>query len=339
MGRIRLGIYDKETGYARNLAAYLRKRCEDNFEIKIFTRIDALENCLGENGLDLILAGMEAETLCRKYKEVPAAILLEENGTDKEFFGINKYQSAEEIWKKLLLFAGDRINGSLFRQVSSGKTEFLGIASPVHGCGKTSIGLMMSRILGEREENKVLFLSLDEFSVLSFMIGGEQVGLELSELFYYYSQGELLDTRLQAAVSRWGKTDYILPVKIPEDLYSGGKPYEAEFFRCLAEKGGYGQVVLDLGNSISGKEDILRLCSRIYVPARETAADEARVQMFLKWMEVLEIEKRVVVLRIPEFQGKVWDRYISMDYEQFRWFKSIAEGALERSGYGMDCGK
>ena len=67
MGRTRLGIYDRESEYARSLGNFLRRRSGDSLEVKLFTRLDALGDCLEGGGLDAVLIDAEAEALCRTH--------------------------------------------------------------------------------------------------------------------------------------------------------------------------------------------------------------------------------------------------------------------------------
>lgn len=341
MKRICFGIYDREAGYARRLGSYLRRRCKDALEIKVFTKREALVACLEERGLQFILAGEDAEEICRNYGEVWFAVLSEEgeNGSRDSAFHIAKYQSAEMIWKWILKLAGDSLSGEALLTDNGTEAEFLGICSPVHGCGKTILGLVMSRILAGRENNRILFLTLDEFSSLPALTGGEQEEPELSELFYYYSQEQLTKSRFQAALCKWGEADYILPARIPEDLYPEGKPYEADFLKRLAILGEYSQVVLDVGNSVWGKEGILRLCTRIYVPERENACDEMRVGRFQEWMRQMGLEGRCFRFRLPEEREEVWNRHDGANRVFSGRIGCLAREVLERSGYDLGEGK
>ncbi|QNM04557.1 P-loop NTPase family protein [Qiania dongpingensis] len=336
--RRRFGIYDREAEYTRRLGSYLRRRCGDMLEIKIFTRLETLESCLGDEMLDMALVGKEAAELCRNCRGLWFAVLTEEGGENgfsddgTNIPQINKYQSAEQIWKQIL-----KLEGGLFwegeRDQGYGNTvSFLGICSPVHGCGKTSLGLIMSRILAERK--KVLFLTLDEFSSLPFLVGEErQEEAELSELFYYYSQKELTGARIQAAAGRWGQAEYIFPVKIPEDLYQDNMPYKTGFFLELAERGGYELAVLDLGEHAYGKEHLMRLCSRLFVPGRESPMDEMRINMFLEWLKKRGAGEHAVRCLIPAGPEDI--RKYSLIKAFHGQMGSYVRELLDRYGYGQ----
>ena len=179
MKRTCIGIYGKESEYIRKLAGYIRRRCGDSLEVKAFTKKENLKACLEEGGLDCVLAEPYGEALCSEY-HVWTALLSEDRLETEERVCIEKYHSAEQIWKLLLKFSGDRLKSIGPLMISGLETVFIGIASPLHGCGKTSLGLYASRILGEQE--RTLFLTLDEFSCLPEILGEGTLPAELSEL-------------------------------------------------------------------------------------------------------------------------------------------------------------
>ncbi len=300
MKRTCIGIYGKEGEYVRKLAGYIRRRCSDSLEVKAFTQKETLRECLEAGGVDCMLAESDGEPLCAEYK-VWTALLSE--GRKEGGICIEKYQSAEQIWKQLLKLGGERLQG-VGIPFTATETEpvFFGIASPVHGCGKTSFGLFAGRLLAGYE--RTLFLSLDEFSCLPEILGEGGQTAELSELYYYYSQGELSDVRLQPALCRWGEVEYLAPAGEPEDLYREGRPYEAGFFRERARAGAYRYVVLDLGNSLFRKDELLGLCKRLYLPEGNSPGSQIRMEQFCRWLESRGLSERAVRCRFPWEAGK-----------------------------------
>ena len=250
MKRWRLGICDREAGYARSLARFLRARGEGRLEVRVFTAKAAAAACLDEGGLDCLLADEECAAQWVSYPGVFVAALSEKDG-DGEVPFVGKYQSAERIWKRLLEIgaAGDWEQPS---SVGSRKTEIIGICSPSQDLKGLVLGLLAGRLLSGTERS--LFLTIGEFSALPELLGGGGEG-ELSELYYCCCQGRLSGGQLRAAACRWGTADWIAPPERPEDLYRNGRPYEADFFRSLMQTGGYGFLVLELG----GADDV-RMC-------------------------------------------------------------------------------
>ena len=303
MGRTCIGIYGTEGDYIRKLAGYIRRRCGGSLEVKAFTRQEALKECLEQGGVDCMLTEPEGRSLCAEYGVWTA--LLSEGGQESaegSMACIEKYQSAEQIWKLFLKFGGERLTGvGMPLTARDTDTVLIGIVSPLHGCGKTSLGLCACRLLGQRE--RTLFLTLDEFSCLPKILGEGDAPAELSELYYYYSQGELSASRLQSALCRWEEAEYLAPAGAMEDLYREGAPYEPGFFRKLAQAGDYRYMVIDLGNSLFRKEELLGLCERLYVPEADSPGDRIRMEHFYRWLEDKGLSERALGCRICRETG------------------------------------
>lgn len=260
MERIRIGIYDRNTGYARSLAGYFRRHYGEQAELQVFTEAEALEQAVRERRIRILLADGTAEKLCRASPDVKMVLLAEtgeESGTNgTELPKICRYQPADRIWKELLL-----LFESEFPSEHGGRTEttdgkLIGICTP--GTDSTGLGMLLTALYAE--QGRALYLTLEEFSSLQTLIGAESP--DLSELYYYYSQNSLTAARLAASVLGSGPAQMIAPVWDPEDLYRGGMPYEPEFFRTLAARGAYRQMILNLGN-VSGKGPLFVACQVI----------------------------------------------------------------------------
>ncbi|MCI8465428.1 MAG: hypothetical protein HFI63_06180 [Lachnospiraceae bacterium] len=328
MKRTCIGIYGKEGEYIRKLAGYIRRRCKDGLEVKAFTKKETLKECLESGGLDGVLAEPDAEILCKNYK-VWTVILSDNRGeaTEMESPCIDKYQSAEEIWKRMLKLGGDRLTGLGVSSDTNLETVFIGIVSPLHGCGKTSLGLCISRFLAK--QGRTLFLTLDEFSCLPELLGEGGTEAELSELYYYYSQGELSPVRLQSALCQWGEAEYLTPAGAAEDLYRDGEPYEAGFFQSLAKAGGYRYMIIDMGNSLFRKEGLLCLCNRLYVPGQESSGSLIRTERFERWLEEKGLLERMVRCPIPREEDCPDPFFLAV----FSEIGAAAKALLERDGF------
>ena len=135
MRRTCIGIYGGEGEYVRKLAGYIRRRCGDGLEVKAFTRKEALRECLEAGGLDCVLTETDGEAICAEYG-VWTAFLSEgaSAGAKADGIYIDKYQSAEQIWRLLLKFGGERLKGAGTPLAAADAAPvFIGIASPLHG--------------------------------------------------------------------------------------------------------------------------------------------------------------------------------------------------------------
>ena len=326
MKRWRLGICDREAGYARSLARFLRARGEGRLEVRVFTAKAAAAACLNEGGLDCLLADEECAAQWVSYPGVFVAALSEKDG-DGEVPFVGKYQSAERIWKRLLEIgaAGDWEQPS---SVGSRKTEIIGICSPSQELKGLVLGLLAGRLLSGTERS--LFLTIGEFSALPELLGGGGEG-ELSELYYCCCQGRLSGGQLRAAACRWGTVDWIAPPERPEDLYRNGRPYEADFFRSLMQTGGYGFLVLELGGGLGGKEELLSACGRLLVPVPETGRENIRTGKLLTWLKEKGYGGKTVSCPLPDLNPR--EEAVSPERELAGAFGEAVRKLLKDQGY------
>ena len=79
-------------------------------------------------------------------------------------------------------------------------------------------------------------ISLEEHSALSRLTGTMYMG-SLSDLIYYYRQGEYSPMRLGSMIYNWGGMDYVPPVVYAEDLAEiQGEDYRG--YRKFRERNG-----------------------------------------------------------------------------------------------------
>ena len=74
-----------------------------------------------------------------------------------------------------------------------GLAKVLGVYSPVGRCLKTSFALTIGKLLAQEE--RVLYLNLEEFSGLSVLMK-EEYKSDLSDLLYFYNGGSYNSLRL-----------------------------------------------------------------------------------------------------------------------------------------------
>ncbi len=297
MDRWRLGLWDRDAGYVRSLGRYIRERAGERLEVRVFTSEDALRMCLDEGGLEGVLAGDAVLSVCREYPGLWTALLAEreEEVSEEAFPVIGKYQSAEQIWRRILETGG----AGALRVKKETEREILGLCSPSQGARLLALGLFMSRILAEA--GRSLFLTLDAFARMPEELSAPEAEGELSELYYYYCQGKLDGPRIQTALGRWGRTDWAVPAERPEDLCGRDRSYEPEFFLELAEAGDYRYLVLELGGGLPEKEAVLSQCGRLLVPVPREPWERQRTEALLGWLEGRGFGERIVRCGFPVF--------------------------------------
>ena len=127
-----------------------------------------------------------------------------------------------------------------------GTAKILCVYSPVNRCQKTSFALTLGQILAE--EDRTLYINLEDFSGMSALMNEMFTG-SISDLLYYYRQGQCSWARLSSMIYTWGDLDYIPPARYPEDLSQTEGGYLAGFLSDLAKTSVYRMIVVDAGQS------------------------------------------------------------------------------------------
>ena len=113
-------------------------------------------------------------------------------GGEGELPGVYKYQSADAIIREVMACYCTRTAEPASSQVGS-KSILIGVYSPINRCLKTSFSLVLGQVLAK--DQQVLYLSLEDCSGLSKIMGQSGPG-DFSDVLYYYSRGGLSWARL-----------------------------------------------------------------------------------------------------------------------------------------------
>ena len=177
-------------------------------------------------------------------------------------------------------------------ETPEGKTDFpglpasgkriIGVYSPVGRCGKTSLALAMGQLLAREE--KLLFITLDTFTGFSGLLD-EQWKRDLSDLIYYYKQGRFHGLQLNSVIYYLGDMAWLPPIRFPDDYNQITSEEMADFLLKILEEGGYGTLVLDIGNYGRQVLPLLEICQAVYMPIREDAVSRAKLQEFEQYVE------------------------------------------------------
>src|SRR5699024_4503206 len=148
---------------------------------------------------------------------------------------------------------------------------------------------------------RVLYLNLEEYSGFS-RLTGENYEHDLSDVLYLYRQNACSWLRLKAMVYSWGDLDYIPPVRYGEDLSQLDPEDMADFIERIAADSGYEKVLVDVGQMGKGALSILKVCDGIYMPIKEDAISQAKVEEFEEYLQAAGQEKvldRIRKLKLP----------------------------------------
>jgi len=317
-----MAVYDVNPFYAERFAEFANEKGKVPFTVMAFSSLAKLRDFAQKQTVEMLLAGdgVSAEDL--EGLKIGQIVRLSETGV-KEMCGedgteipvVYKYQSSDAVLREVM--ACYQVRPEQLSAMAVGmKSEVIGVYSPVSRCGKSSFCMTLGQVMAR--ESKVLCLNLEAYSGMARMMG-EHYDSTLSDLIYYYRQGEYSRLRLGAAVYSRGSLDYVPPAACAEDLTELTGEELAAFVARIAEDGGYDVILLDVGQACRGMDALLGLCSTIYTPVKEDWISAAKLEEWryhLMYSGQEEILERVHVLKLP-FSGSTGQPEVYLD--QLLW--------------------
>jgi len=281
-----MAVCDADSCYAGRFAEVANRVKSIPFEVVAFTSLARLKEFTEKEQVELLLVGDNAEEADLTDVKVERVIRLSEEGTVKDDRpAIYKYQSSDSVLREVMACCQVWEQPFTSQTVRS-KSRVLGVYSPLSRCGKTSFAFTLGKVLAQN--GKALLLSLEECSGLS-KLTATVYGSTLSDVLYYYRQGEYSRLRLSSSIYSWGGLDYVPPVTYAEDLAGLRGTEVAGLVGAIAADGMYEAIVVDLGHFTGGIEDTLMLCDLIYMPVKEDAVASAKLE---EWKDYLNASGR-----------------------------------------------
>lgn len=228
-----LAVYDVDPVYAARFAEVVNQKEKYRLRWWRSGSIERLRAFAAEHPVKLLLLGEHVPAEEKESIRAEKVILLSDNGgkpVSPSVPCVYKYQSSDAIVRDVMTWYGES-PGELPEVSGRGLAKVLGVYSPVGRCLKTSFALTMGKLLAQEE--RVLYLNLEEFSGLSVLMK-EEYKSDLSDLLYFYNGGSYNSLRLSSVVHTMGELDYIPPVRYPEDLDQAGEEAIAGLIRAIA---------------------------------------------------------------------------------------------------------
>lgn len=296
-----IAVYDVDPLYAARFAEVVNQREKIPFEVMAFRSMEKLKNYVKDNKVEMLLVSSmvgkeEIEEL--GIKQIVSLADGETAEADMEYPSIYKYQSSDNIIREVLARYCE-VDETAVPLTLLSKTNIIGVYSPVGRCLKTSFALTMGQLLAQ--EGHVLYITLEEYSGLS-ALSHTDYREDLSDLMYYYNQGNYNILRLNSVIHSMGELDYIPPARYPEDLSQMSAGQMAGLIQRIAMESTYETVILDIGNYGRQVFPLLHICSHIYMPVKEDSVSLAKIEEFYNHMDTSghgEIKERIRKLKLP----------------------------------------
>lgn len=296
-----LAVYDVDLVYAARFAEVVNQKEKIPFEVVAFSSMERLRAFAAEHPVKLLLLGDRVPLEEKESVRAEKVIYLSDNETKPGSPAapcVYKYQSSDAIVRDVMTWYGENL-GELPEISGRGMAKILGVYSPVGRCLKTSFALTLGKLLAQEE--RVLYLNLEEFSGLS-VLTKEEYKSDLSDLLYFYTGGSYNSLRLNSVVHTMGELDYIPPVRYPEDLDQAGEEAIAGLIRTIAGEGAYDTLVVDIGSGRRTALSVMKLCRMIYMPIRDDPVSQAKLEEMTQYLSQTGngvLRDRIKRLKLP----------------------------------------
>lgn len=305
-----MAVYDVDFRYADRLAEFANQREQVPFKVVAFTSLEKLAEFSQREQIDLLLVGDGVTKEQLAGIQAAQTVRLSESGVAEEGEAVvYKYQASDSLLREVMSWYQPQ-EIPMLMNVAGRRSRIIGVYSPIGRCGKTSFALTLGQVLAREE--KVLYITLEEFAGLSALTGTVYTG-GLSDLLYYYTQREYSPVRLGSVTYNWGGLDYIPPVTYAEDKIGIRSDVFAGLIRRIAADGTYEEMILDVGTFCGGAEELLGICDLVYVPVKEDVVSTAKLE---EWDAYLKRSGRGAVLEKLRFL-KLPNPVLSMTRENY----------------------
>lgn len=277
-----LVICDQEEKYAAALARFFMKTQELALGVHVCNSVTQALSLQKDCPIDVLLIGsgypMEER---KKVKAGIVFVLAQSENVAHEMHEklINKYQSGEAIMGAVIEQCTQSGEPERFflRTARKQKVRIIGIFSPVHRSKKTSYALSLGKNLSKT--SNVLYLNLEVYGG----IGGHfpDTGQTVADALYYSRQEKKhLRAALAGMVKHMGALDYLLPMRMSEDLKAVEIEEWTRFVEQIADQSIYEVLILDIDEGIRGVYELLRICTEVHVADIKEEVAQAKLFQF-----------------------------------------------------------
>ncbi len=288
MNEKNLVICDDEFRYANSLGENIATREELAFRVYTCSSMEKALKLSEEKTIHAFVVDDRYDSKERKSVGALQTFVLSKGIVSdllEEECEIYKYQCADEIIRKILEVYEKQTGENITRSIHKEKAGLVAVYSPIHRVGKTQFALALGKECAKTR--RTLYLNLEEYAGFG---DAAYEGMNLGDLLYYIKQGNAnLGAHLQLAVRQMDELDYIWPIPIATDLKSISTDEWKLLFGELLERSVYETVILDIGESVQGIFEILKMCDKIYMPILEDDVSDRKLQQYERNLEQLNL--------------------------------------------------
>ena len=218
--------------------------------------------------------------------------------------------------------------------------DIIGIFSPVSRCGKTTLSVAFTQLLGETERS--LMICMDQYSEI---FSSEQDNL--SDLIFRMgtacsTESESQQDLFSDYVRNWNQMEYIPSPVYEDDLNQISSLQMVDVLKLLKEQSRYRYIVVDIRTGMDNLQEILQQCDQIFMPDPGDTVSSSKIHMFEELMRKQRVQdpeeeefllNRIHKVRLPEvIQTNTLENY----YKELGWssFGKCVREVMERYDVG-----
>lgn len=218
---------------------------------------------------------------------------------------VYKYQSmeiVEEMLKRMLHKEAEDWWGE-----EESKTKVIGIYSPISHELSMPFGLALCQVF--REQGRVLFLDIEEISIMGVMMG-QSCQKSLMDFLYLVVQQEKIN--LTEFVRSFMGIDYLCPFAGPEELNDIKEEAWTQLMRCVRSLG-YDTVVVLFGRTLPGFRRILNFCQELIVLGKPGDYYQMSQRNFVEYLQRVCENIHLKQVSLPMSAGNLVDGTYAME--------------------------
>ena len=270
-------IFGEEPEYALRLKNSLLSGAYPGYSVYIFNDISALEKFTKESRADILLISENTDKSVRSKMKAGRKYVISTGKSislNDDEQGVYKYQRADTIICSVTENDGNKRQ----RDIDIKDKKLIGIYSPVHRIGNTKFALDLGNKLSGKE--MVLYINMEGYSGTDCYFTFNDEG-DTGDLIYYLHQENCdMGKIISQMVSSHGKLDCINPIGIATDLRSVDEKDWVTLFEKIFEETAYTVLILDLGEMVSGLENILMQCTTVYTRYVPEKVSRAKIKQY-----------------------------------------------------------
>lgn len=293
MKKITILIADSDQGYLKQLTSYLVNN-HPRFDVVSFGKKDGLVSYLEKHReiIDVVLLDENMKCLETDACNASTKLLLVENigSSNNGYQEIRKYQKLSILVNSIVLEYGKATGTSDALSKGAKKTRCIGVYSPVGGCGKTTLSILVAHALGV-QQRKVFYLNYEHVDSTREILP-RKAQISFSDLLLMIHSGEQgLGLRLLSGVhtSQDLSFYYINPSDSSLELNEIPIEEQRSLLSDVIDMAQFDDIIVDFDSELNGdKISLLQLCDRIIIPFVPSPVSMSKFLRFFKELSLHE---------------------------------------------------